>query len=119
MPFTMPGTKARNLAGRRDSISAFNARRPWAVQAVVFLLLLGQVTGLILLTERPARAYVDPGSGILILQVLGASMAGMFYSLRHRLARWLGRSQAPEPCVDPNQPQPAAQANPASDRASG
>jgi hypothetical protein len=48
------------------------------------------------LLERPARAYVDPGSGILACQAVGALFTGTIYYLRQRikgLFRALSRSR--------------------------
>jgi hypothetical protein len=39
--------------------------------------------------ERPAQAYVDPGSGFVFLQVAGSMCAGAIYYLRHRVKRIL------------------------------
>ncbi len=71
--------------------------RPTRKAVVGFVLIVGQVSGLILLMEQQARAYVDPGSGLLLLQMLGASIAGVFYALRHKLARRFGRSRSDTP----------------------
>jgi hypothetical protein len=40
---------------------------------------------------RPAYAYVDPGSGLLALQVLGSTFAGMSFLLRKRIRQFFGR----------------------------
>jgi len=37
--------------------------------------------------ERPAQAYVDPGSGFVFLQVAGSMCAGAVFYLRHRVKR--------------------------------
>jgi hypothetical protein len=55
------------------------------------LLAIGQLLGLLVMTERPAKAYVDPGSGLLTLQMLGASVAGGFFFLRHKLKKLMAR----------------------------
>jgi hypothetical protein len=55
------------------------------------LLAIGQLIGLLVMTERSAEAYVDPGSGLLTLQMLGASVAGGFFFLRHRLKKLISR----------------------------
>lgn len=34
---------------------------------------------------QPARAYVDPGSGVFALQILTSTFAGMIFMLRKRL----------------------------------
>lgn len=49
------------------------------------LLALGQFAALLLLMERPAKAYVDPGSGLLVFQMLGASVAGGLFFIRRKL----------------------------------
>ena len=70
------------------------------------LLILGQIAALILLTERPARAYADPGSGLLVFQMLGASVAGGLYFIRHTLRNLLGKSESvpQEPPPDASRP---------------
>jgi hypothetical protein len=53
------------------------------------LLFLGalQIAVLLVAFERPAQAYIDPGSGFVVLQVVGSMFAGAVYYLRHRLRR--------------------------------
>jgi hypothetical protein len=72
-----------------------------------------QITALLIAFERPARAYVDPGSGFVFLQVAGSMFAGAVYYMRHRLKRILhamrGSSQISSPAgtqteVAENQP---------------
>jgi hypothetical protein len=46
-----------------------------------------QIAALLVAFERPAQAYVDPGSGFVFLQVAGSMCAGAVYYLRHRLKR--------------------------------
>jgi hypothetical protein len=48
-----------------------------------------QIAALLVAFERPARAYVDPGSGFVFLQVAGSMFAGAAYYMRHRLKRLL------------------------------
>lgn len=67
---------------------------------IVFLLLLGQTAGLILLTEQAAQAYVDPGAGLLVFQMLAASIVGGFYLLRRKLRALFGRYK-PSPQLPP------------------
>ena len=56
-----------------------------------WFLLLGalQIAALLVAFERPAQAYVDPGSGFVFLQVAGSMFAGAVYYIRHRLRRIL------------------------------
>jgi hypothetical protein len=48
-----------------------------------------QITAMLVAFERPAQAYVDPGSGFVFLQVAGSMCAGAIYYLRHRVKRIL------------------------------
>jgi hypothetical protein len=61
------------------------------------LLLLGglQIAALLVAFEQPARAYVDPGSGFVFLQVAGSMFAGAVYYMRHRLRRILHSFRKP------------------------
>jgi len=43
------------------------------------------------MTELPAQAYTDPGSGLLTLQMLGAWLAGGIFYVRYKLNRILRR----------------------------
>jgi hypothetical protein len=71
--------------------------------ALLRILTLGYIAGLILMTEQRASAYVDPGSGLLLLQMLGASVAGGLFFLRQRL-RKLFRSGARDSANTPGVP---------------
>jgi hypothetical protein len=62
---------------------------PSAVRSWVLLLGALQIVVLLVAFERPAQAYVDPGSGFVFLQVAGSMCAGAIYYLRHRLKRVL------------------------------
>jgi hypothetical protein len=37
------------------------------------------------LVAQPALAYVDPGSGLLLLQILGSTIAGATFLIRKRI----------------------------------
>jgi hypothetical protein len=51
-------------------------------------------------TVKPAHAYVDPGSGLLSLQIGGSILAGVVFVLRTKV-RKLFRMK-PKPEIDPN-----------------
>ncbi len=38
--------------------------------------------------EKPAYGYVDPGSGILLVQVLSSTLGGVVFFLRKRIRRY-------------------------------
>jgi hypothetical protein len=42
-------------------------------------------------TARPAYAYVDPGSGLLFMQMVGSTFAGITFLLRKRVRQFFGR----------------------------
>lgn len=58
------------------------------------LLVLLTVLGILLSTERPAFAYLDPGSGSYLFQVMVAAALGGVYAMKlgwTKLQRALGR----------------------------
>jgi hypothetical protein len=60
-----------------------------------------QIAALLVAFERPARAYVDPGSGFVFLQVAGSMFAGAAYYMRHRLKRILHALRKSSPISSP------------------
>ena len=42
-------------------------------------------------TAHPAYAYVDPGSGLLLVQMLGSTLAGVMFLLRKRVRQLFQR----------------------------
>jgi hypothetical protein len=64
-----------------------SCRSPRVLRSLLFLLGAVQIAVLLVAFERPAQAYVDPGSGFVFLQVAGSMLAGAVYYMRHRLRR--------------------------------
>ena len=56
-----------------------------------FLLLVCQIAAVLGAIAQPAYAYVDPGAGLLAVQILSTSLAGMIFLVRRRLRRFFGR----------------------------
>jgi hypothetical protein len=56
-----------------------------------FSLLVFQIAAVLGAIAQPAYAYVDPGSGLLAVQILSTSLAGMIFLVRRRLRQFLGR----------------------------
>jgi hypothetical protein len=52
---------------------------------LAFSLMTFQILAVLCALEQPAYAYVDPGTGLLALQILSATFAGMVFMLRRRL----------------------------------
>jgi hypothetical protein len=90
-----------------------SCRSPRVLRSLFLLLGAVQIAALLVAFERPAQAYVDPGSGFVFLQVAGSMFAGAVYYMRHRLKRMIsamrGTSQISSPAstqteVAENQP---------------
>jgi hypothetical protein len=60
-----------------------------------------QIVALLIAFERPAQAYVDPGSGFVFLQIAGSMFAGAVYYMRHRLKRILNAMRRSSPIASP------------------
>jgi len=55
--------------------------------------------------EEKAYAYIDPGSGLLILQGIGGVFAGVLYSIRKHIKALIPRSAPVEAAAtDPTDP---------------
>jgi hypothetical protein len=81
-------------------------KRPYCAPSPILrgcLLFLGavQIAALLVAFERPAQAYIDPGSGFVFLQVAGSMFAGAVYYLRHRLKRIFGLLRKPAQVSSP------------------
>ena len=50
--------------------------------------------------ERRAYAYVDPGSGLLILQGVGTVLTGILFTLRRRIKMLFTRSRPAEATIE-------------------
>ena len=61
---------------------------------------LCQVLVFLAAAVKPANAYVDPGSGLLFLQVGGSMLAGAMFALRAKI-RKLFRMGNPTETADP------------------
>jgi len=60
--------------------------------AVSSMLFVALICTLICALERPAYAYVDPGSGLLIFQSLSAVVTGALFYFRRRLKALFSRN---------------------------
>jgi hypothetical protein len=62
---------------------------------------LAMLFSLSLAFERRAYAYVDPGSGLLMLQAAGTVVTGILFTLRRRIKSLFTRNQSSEsPAVE-------------------
>ncbi len=65
----------------------------------VFLLCLG----ILLITERPAYAYTDPGTGLLAIQAAGSAMVAAGWYLRRKIASIFQRREPAKTEADTEQ----------------
>jgi len=57
---------------------------------------LGATLALLVATAGPAHAYIDPGTGSMLIQLAAASLAGAIFFLRdlpRRIAAWFAASR--------------------------
>jgi hypothetical protein len=54
-----------------------------------------QLAVLLVTFEHRVQAYIDPGSGLVFLQVAGSMVAGAIYYMRHSLKRIIGSMRRP------------------------
>jgi hypothetical protein len=59
------------------------------IRCAYTILTVSQFILLLVAFEKPAYGYVDPGSGILLVQVLSSALGGVVFFLRKRLRRYL------------------------------
>ena len=62
-------------------------------------LIVLQMLAVLCALAQPAYAYADPGSGLLALQIMSTTFAGLIFMLRRRLRQLFGRRH-PEPKSD-------------------
>jgi hypothetical protein len=67
------------------------------LQAFPILLI---VAGLVLLSEKPACAYTDPGTGLLAIQAAGSALVAAGWYLRRKIFALLHRGPAAKPPQD-------------------
>ena len=68
--------------------------RYWSLTFLLFL-------ALGLFFERPAHAYTDPGSCLLLFQTVGAVASGILFYFRRRVKQLFTRSSAKETVTPP------------------
>jgi hypothetical protein len=69
-------------------------------RSLLSLLGLFQVVIFLVAAVKPAHAYVDPGSGLLFLQVGGSMLAGALFVLRSKIRKLFHRGAVPSPKPD-------------------
>jgi hypothetical protein len=59
-------------------------------RSLLVLLGVAQIFVLLAAAVKPARAYVDPGSGLLFFQMGGSMLAGALFVMRARIRKLFG-----------------------------
>jgi hypothetical protein len=65
-----------------------------------FFVTVAMLCCLSLSLERRAYAYIDPGSGLLMLQAAGTVLTGVLFTLRRRIKALFTRSKPAETSVN-------------------
>jgi hypothetical protein len=69
---------------------------------LLVVLAIAQFITLAIAFQKPAYAYADPGSGLLLLQIAGSMAAGALFIVRSKLRKLfrLGKTHVEEPVVE-------------------
>lgn len=77
----------------------------WLYAPLALSLMTLQILAVLCAFEQPAHAYVDPGSGLLALQILGTTFAGFIFMVRRRVylvfKKMTGRSEPKDEAIAP------------------
>ena len=66
-----------------------NVKMRCIILSTLFVL---QLFALMVAFERPAHAYVDPGSGLLVFQIIGSMFTGAIFIFRSKVKKLFHRS---------------------------
>jgi hypothetical protein len=69
---------------------------------LLVVLAIAQFITLAMAFQKPAYAYADPGSGLLLLQIAGSMAAGALFIVRSKLRKLfrMGKTHVEEPVVE-------------------
>lgn len=79
-----------------------------------FFLTVFCVAGLLLAFQGTAHAYADPGSGLLALQIIGSTLAGIGFYFRQKIGKIFIRRRiaAGGPAIKPGSPEDPPESQP-------
>jgi hypothetical protein len=63
----------------------------WIAKSFYFTTVAIWLFAVLVVTAKPAYAYVDPGSGIFALQVIGSTVLGFAFLIRSRIQQFFER----------------------------
>ncbi len=74
-------------------------------RTLLVVLAVAQFITLAIAFQKPAYAYADPGSGLLLLQIAGSMAAGALFIVRSKLRKLfrMGETHVEEPVVEQGQ----------------
>lgn len=61
------------------------------IRGLFWLCVIAWLFILVSSTAQPAYAYVDPGTGLFLAQMVGSTFAGMVFLVRKRIRQFFGR----------------------------
>lgn len=67
--------------------SGYRKRGPMTIRFSHFLLTVFCLASLLLAFQGTAHAYADPGSGLLALQIIGSTLAGIGFYFRQKVGK--------------------------------
>lgn len=76
-----------------------------------FLLTVFCLASLLLAFQGTAHAYADPGSGLLALQIIGSTLAGIGFYFRQKVGKFFIRRRVASggPAIKPGSPEDSAE----------
>jgi hypothetical protein len=69
------------------------------VRASRLLVTVFCLCSLLLAFQGTAQAYADPGSGLLALQIIGSTLAGIGFYFRQKVGKFFMRRRHPEQAI--------------------
>jgi O-antigen/teichoic acid export membrane protein len=70
------------------------------LQIIPILLIVG---GAVMLAQRPAYAYTDPGTGLLAIQAVGSALVAAGWYLRRKIHALFSRKTPDTPVPEPKE----------------
>jgi hypothetical protein len=103
------GPRRTGLPAMRDVLHRCLWRFFLRLKIAYYVVTLGMLFSLSLALEPRAYAYVDPGSGLLMLQAAGTVLTGVLFTLRRRIKSLFTRNKSAEiPAIEPISPESKA-----------
>jgi hypothetical protein len=91
MPYKASGFRSfgRFFFGHGGTSPATNAGEPWGARILLIVCAAAELLILLAALSKQAYGYVDPGTGLLAVQIGGSMVAGVLFFVRSKLRRLL------------------------------